>query len=258
MKKLYGFIIVILLGTTSFISTGHKKVKPVVVIEEDEEVILTAEEKYSKFLSHAEEVLSEIKGNKPSLEAFTQGLKIHHGLMDEGKLEKANLLSIIDFSLPSTEKRFWVIDLEKKKVIENIVVSHGRNSGLNEVKSFSNKLNSYQSSMGAYIMSETYHGKYGLSLRMDGLEKGINDKARDRAIVMHTAPYADPSVIKMQGRLGRSLGCPAIPMDKKEIIKNLSGGSLLFIYGKDENYKNKTSFKEIDSAYNTLEKELSI
>ncbi|MGK7388978.1 MAG: murein L,D-transpeptidase catalytic domain family protein [Candidatus Cyclobacteriaceae bacterium M2_1C_046] len=261
MKKLYGVLFIIFISATAFISTANNgKAGSSEFTEEKVEVILEKElsvaEKDALFKEHSEEEYSAIKGNKPRLELFTQALKIHHTLKADNKVKKENLISIIDYSLPSTEKRFWIIDLERKAVVENIVVSHGRNSGLNKVTSFSNKNNSFQSSMGAYLTAETYHGKHGLSLRLDGLEKGINDNARKRAIVIHTADYANPSVIKMQGRLGRSLGCPAIQKDKKDVIKKISGGSVLYVHGADESYKAKTSFKNIDSAYNAIEKEL--
>lgn len=263
MKKLYGILFIIFISATAFITSANNgKAANSEFVEEKVEAILEKElsvaEKDALFKEHAEEVFSKIKGNKPALELFTQALKIHYTLKEDKKIKKENLLSIIDYSLPSTEKRFWIINIKKKAVIENIVVSHGRNSGLNEVTSFSNKNNSFQSSMGAYLTAETYHGKHGLSLRLDGLEKGINDNARTRAIVIHTADYANPSVIKMQGRLGRSLGCPAIQKDKKEVINKISGGSVLYVHGADNSYKAKTSFKNIDKAYKAVEKEIAM
>ncbi|NVK50762.1 MAG: murein L,D-transpeptidase catalytic domain family protein [Cyclobacteriaceae bacterium] len=147
------------------------------------------------------------------------------------------MLTIIDFSLPSTEKRMWVIDPTNMEVKLHTVVSHGRNSGNLFAESFSNIPNSYKSSLGFYKTAETYHGKHGYSLRLDGLEKGFNDKARDRAIVIHGADYAREEVAKSSGRLGRSLGCPALPSEiSKEAIDLIKDGSLIFIYGEDEKY----------------------
>lgn len=147
------------------------------------------------------------------------------------------LLTIIDFSLPSTAKRLWVIDPIKKVVLVHSVVSHGRNSGELYAKHFSNKPSSYKSSLGFYKTAETYHGKHGLSLRLDGLEKGFNDLARPRAIVIHGADYAREEFISAAGRLGRSLGCPALPSElSREVIELIKEGSLLFIYGEDQNY----------------------
>jgi hypothetical protein len=144
---------------------------------------------------------------------------------------------VIDFTLPSTEKRMWIIDLATQEILLNTVVSHGRNSGNLMAEKFSNRPESYQSSLGFYKTAETYHGKHGYSLRLDGLEKGFNDQARNRAIVIHGADYAREEVAKMSGRLGRSLGCPAVPSElSDEVIDLIKDGSLLFIYGNDQNY----------------------
>ena len=144
---------------------------------------------------------------------------------------KNNLLTIIDFNLPSTEKRMYVLDLSKKEVLYVTHVAHGRNSGGNYATSFSNKSGSYQSSLGFYRTAETYNGGNGYSLRLDGLEEGINDLARPRAVVIHGADYCNENFIKSTGRLGRSFGCPALPQElNKPIINTIKDGSLIFIY----------------------------
>lgn len=141
------------------------------------------------------------------------------------------LLTLIDFSLPSTEKRLYVLDLEKKEVLFVSYVSHGRNSGENYATSFSNRNGSYQSSLGFYRTGDTYFGGNGYSLLLDGLEEGINDQARSRAIVIHVADYCSEAAIRSSGRLGRSFGCPALPRElATPIINTIKGGSLLFIY----------------------------
>ena len=150
---------------------------------------------------------------------------------------KNNLLTIIDFNLPSTEKRMYVLDLSKKEVLYVTHVAHGRNSGGNYATSFSNKNGSYQSSLGFYRTAETYNGGNGYSLRLDGLEKGINDLARPRAVVIHGADYCNEEFIKSTGRLGRSFGCPALPQSlNKPIINTIKDGSLLFIYADKPEY----------------------
>ncbi|MGL4331823.1 MAG: murein L,D-transpeptidase catalytic domain family protein [Bacteroidales bacterium] len=170
--------------------------------------------------------------------AFNQALT-GYKLID-GK--KKDLLTFIDFTKASTEERFFVIDLQKRKILYNTVVSHGRNSGANYATRFSNKNGSYQSSLGFYLTGGTYIGKNGYSMLLDGLEKGINDRARERAIVVHGAPYANPSVIKSSGRLGRSLGCPALPQSvSKEIIDVIKNGSVLYIYANDSDYLAKSA-----------------
>lgn len=155
---------------------------------------------------------------------------------------KSKVLTVIDFSLPSTAKRMWIIDPEKGEVLLNSVVSHGRNSGDLMAKSFSNQPESFKSSVGFYKTAETYSGKHGYSLRLDGLEKGFNDQARSRAIVIHGADYAREEFAESVGRLGRSLGCPALPSElSAKAIDLIKDGSLLFIFGKDAGYLSKSS-----------------
>jgi hypothetical protein len=184
------------------------------------------------------ESLAENHENLPSLTTLDLALEGYEKLENELKNE---VLTVIDFTLPSTEKRLWIIDLDTQKILLNTVVSHGRNSGNLMAEKFSNRPESYQSSLGFYKTAETYHGKHGYSLRLDGLEKGFNDQARNRAIVIHGADYAREEVAKMSGRLGRSLGCPAVPSElSDEVIDLIKDGSLLFIYGQDENYLNQS------------------
>lgn len=143
------------------------------------------------------------------------------------------ILALIDFTKPSTEKRLCVIDLQQQRLLFKSHVSHGRNSGGNYAVSFSNQPQSFKSSLGFFRTGNTYYGKNGYSLVLEGLETGKNDKAKERAIVMHGAKYADPAVIKKQGRLGRSLGCPALPPAvSREIINTIKDGALLYIHGK--------------------------
>ncbi len=168
-----------------------------------------------------------------SYDAFEQaynGFKLIEGKQKE-------LLTLIDFTKPSTEKRFFVLDLENREVLYHTYVSHGRNSGENYAASFSNRSGSYQSSLGFYLTEHTYQGKNGYSLVLEGLEKDINDRAKERAIVVHGAPYANPSTIRANGRLGRSLGCPALPQDvSKPIIDTIKHGSVLYIYAGNSDY----------------------
>lgn len=172
-----------------------------------------------------------------SAEAFAYGLQGYRELLEEGQIKNNHILSIVDFSLPSSKKRLFVIDLECGKLLFNTLVSHGRNSGTDMATRFSNNLNSYQSSLGFYVTGDTYKGEHGYSLRLDGKEEGINDKAYTRSIVMHAANYVNESVVKMKGYLGRSLGCPAIPPAlHKAIINTIKDGSCLFVYSPDTNY----------------------
>ena len=148
------------------------------------------------------------------------------------------ILTIIDFSKPSDSKRLYVLNMKKKELVYHTLVAHGKNSGENYATSFSNKSRSLKSCLGFFLTAETYHGKHGYSLKLDGLENGINDNARKRAIVIHGAWYVNDEFAKKHGRLGRSWGCPALPFElTKEIIDLIKDGSCLFIYGKDPEYK---------------------
>ena len=141
-------------------------------------------------------------------EAFCQAVTGYWKITDR----KREVLTVIDFSKPSTEQRLYVFDMKEHKMLFSSVVAHGRNSGNNYATSFSNEYGSYKSSLGFYLTETTYQGKNGYSLILNGLEKGINDKARMRSIVVHGADYADPSVARCGGRLGRSLGCPSFSL----------------------------------------------
>jgi hypothetical protein len=177
----------------------------------------------------------EKAGMKPQV--FDLALKGLDKLANTGKLNSANKITIIDFSQPSTKKRLYVIDLDKKQILFQSLVSHGRRTGGLWAKSFSNRTGSYKSSPGFYVTGETYTGGNGYSLRLDGLESGINDNARNRAIVMHGANYANKSTIGSLGFLGRSQGCPALPLSlHKPVINTIKNGTCLFIYTPDNSY----------------------
>lgn len=186
--------------------------------------------------------LEEKNFEKPELHSFTSAYKGFYKLKAEGKINK-NILTIIDFSQSSTERRMWVIDMDKNEIVFQTVVSHGRNSGKEFATDFSNKPESFKSSLGFYKTAETYMGKHGISLRLDGLEKGINDNARYRDIVIHGADYANENLGNKQGYLGRSLGCPALPLGiHKKIIDFIKEESCLFIYhGDDLDYAKKST-----------------
>jgi hypothetical protein len=172
-----------------------------------------------------------------SKEAFSYALSGLEKLEKEGKLKNPDLLTIADFSQPSNRKRLFVIDLKNEVVLFNTFVSHGRNSGAAVATTFSNAPESFKSSLGFYVTGDTYKGQHGYSLRLEGEEEGINDNAMSRGIVMHSAAYVSEKIAKMQGYIGRSLGCPAIPEQvHKQIIQVIKNGSCLFLYSPDKSY----------------------
>lgn len=186
----------------------------------------------------------ELKANAKSLpaeEVFTIALQGFTNLKTISNTVKKQILTIIDFSLPSTQKRLWVIDLKNRKVLFHDLVAHGKNSGSLYARKFSNIQSTYMSSLGFYLTGNTYQGKHGLSLVLNGMDKDFNDKARERAIVMHGANYVGNDFIRKYGRLGRSFGCPALSMDIcRKVIETIRDGSCLFIYYPDKEFLAKS------------------
>ena len=151
---------------------------------------------------------------------------------------KNKKLIIIDFRLPKDEQRLWVFDMTKNRIIHHTYVAHGVNSGLRYPKKFSNVRGSLKSSLGVALTAETYYGKHGLSLKLDGLEEGFNSNMRQRYVVIHGAKY-----VRENGRVGRSWGCPAVSMERyEEIINDIKGGAVLFSYYPDEKYLRESKY----------------
>ncbi|MBK8066705.1 MAG: murein L,D-transpeptidase catalytic domain family protein [Rhodanobacteraceae bacterium] len=176
-------------------------------------------------------------------------LRARQCALAHGEAEADDRLAVIDYSRPSTERRLWVFELEPARLLYSEHVAHGRGSGDNLAQRFSNVEGSHQSSLGLFRTAETYQGGNGYSLRMDGLEPGINDRARPRAIVMHGAPYVNPEQALRQGRLGRSFGCPAVRREiAHELIDTLKQGQLLFAYYPDEAWLRHSQFLACEDA----------
>jgi L,D-transpeptidase catalytic domain len=172
-----------------------------------------------------------------SKQAFEYACRGYDHLLKRGIINKQGYLVICDFSQSSNKKRLYLIDMTNNEVALNTFVAHGRNSGGEYAKRFSNKLKSLQSSLGFYVTQKTYYGEHGLSLRMEGLEKGYNDKANQRRIVIHGADYIGDAVLKSSNYMGRSYGCPAIPKkESKNLINTIKNGSCIFIYHPSANY----------------------
>lgn len=210
--------------------TEIKKVNPIYHAENKNVIVVSA----------AEVAYNNLQTNDlsmPSREGFMEAMKGFAKLKEQGLVTK-NILTLIDFSMSSNTKRLWIIDLDSNVVLLNSLVAHGRNTGEEYANSFSNASESFKSSLGFYSTGEIYNGKHGRSLKLDGLEKGINSNARERAVVIHGADYVSDSFIKNNKRLGRSLGCPAIPVALTDkIINMIKDKSCLFIYYPSSSYK---------------------
>lgn len=184
----------------------------------------------------------ELDASGLSTDAFELAYLGYYKLRDEGVVSKEGLLTIADFSKPSTEERLYVIDMDAQEIRFKTLVAHGRNSGKVYAESFSNQPQSNKSSLGFYLTLDTYMGGNGYSLKLRGLDKGLNDKAYERAIVMHGSDYVSEQFARTNGYLGRSLGCPAVPQKlTKPIINTIKNGSVLFIYHPSANYRRQST-----------------
>lgn len=194
------------------------------------------------YVTALQEKLSKA-GTKISDEILSLALMGFNKLNAQQQLSKDSILTIIDYTMSSKDKRLFVIDLKSQELMFKSVVAHGRNTGDEYAKVFSNQLNSHQSSLGFYITQKPYKGSNGYSLALEGVDEGFNDKAKQRAIVMHGADYASEQMIKIKGYLGRSFGCPSLPPQlNKKIIETIKDGNCLFAYYPDQKYLKTSKF----------------
>ena len=188
----------------------------------------------SSMLQAADATLDTLSAAAPALDREVLSLALDARACAARDHKVGRRLAVIDYSRPSTEVRMWIFDMQTGRVLHAEHVAHGRGSGDNVPTVFSDVEGSYQSSLGLFSTAETYTGQNGYSLRMDGLEPGINGRARERLIVMHGADYVDPAQARRQGRLGRSWGCPAVRDEAAQaVIDDLKDGQLLFVYADD-------------------------
>jgi hypothetical protein len=200
-------------------------------------------------VNHAEiaNLLSKFNDTEINQSALEFGFLGYLKLRRQNKIRK-DILVIIDFTKSSNEERLYIISPEAGTLLHQSVVAHGRNSGNEYATRFSNRVGSNQSSLGFYRTAKTYQGKHGLSLRLDGLEKDINDQARKRAVVIHSASYANPDFAKKHGRLGRSFGCPALPQKNySKVIEWIKEGALVFIYHSSSSYFHRSTVLDSQS-----------
>ncbi|MDX1582599.1 MAG: murein L,D-transpeptidase catalytic domain family protein [Thermoanaerobaculia bacterium] len=193
----------------------------------------------------SQETIATLAEQAPRLdrEVLQMGISAAFCAVEQRKVERDDLVTIIDYSVPSTEPRLWVFDLRKQRLLFEEHVAHGVNSGHDRTTSFSNVEGSRQSSLGLYVTDNPYVGRNGYSLRLRGLDHGFNDRAWKRAIVMHGADYVNPTVARAQGRLGRSWGCPAVRTAvAREMIDTIKGGTPIFAYYPDQDWLATSAF----------------
>ena len=211
--------------------------------------VTPAEPAVPAFVLEHEDLLARLAANAPGLDAkvLDMALQARTCAAAYGDIEGDSRLAVIDYSMPSTEKRLWVFDLASGDVVFNEHVAHGQGSGGNMTTAFSNNDGSHQTSLGLFRTAETYHGGNGYSMRMDGLDVGYNDNARDRLIVMHGADYVNPAATASLGRLGRSWGCPAVRRAvAQDMIDLLKDGQLLFSYYPEQEWIDSSRFLNCD------------
>jgi len=238
--SIIGFIILFLLGSTLYaspsaslrrghktkVNRNHKISRPAITVS------IAFKEEVSCLYNQI-----ELDSLGLSKEAFEYAYRGYIYLTEHHLLNKSNILSICDFSQSSRNKRFYIIDLEQRKVLINTFVAHGRGSGSEYAHRFSNNSRSHKSSLGFYVTERTYYGDHGLALRIHGLEKGFNDKACGRNIVVHGSRYVGEDFIRSNRFNGRSFGCPAVPFEESnEVIETIKDGTCLFIYHPTKKY----------------------
>lgn len=207
-----------------------------------------------RFQQHARG-LYEVCGlaGKLDYQTFVYALTGYYNLQAEKRLRADAPLTVVDFRLPSTWKRLYVIDLKNQRLLYHTYTSHGQGSGNDKASHFSNTSESHQSSLGFYVTAETYEGKHGYSLRLDGMDRGFNCNARSRAVVMHGADYVSEAFIKRAGRLGRSYGCPALAWEVyRPLIDVVKNGGCLFIYAPDAAYTKASHYLNVANAASYL------
>lgn len=202
-------------------------------------VSASAEEQFEQYVNSIYNAAG-LSESKLDYNVFKKAFVGYLNLKTADLISSKQLLTIVDFNKSSTQKRLWIIDLAQQKLLFNTFVAHGQGSGGDRPDKFSNLPNSHQSSLGFYVTSEIYHGKHGLSMKLDGMDKGFNSNAKERAVVIHGADYVSQEFVNQRGRLGRSHGCPALPVELTgKIIENIKGKTTLFIAGPVEGYNSK-------------------
>lgn len=229
---------VIILISFPFLINGTTK--PVKKIKASVAVASTGKSTFSAAVAEEANLLNDslhLESKGLSKQTLEYALKGYIYMQQKGLLFKRDILSICDFSQSSKKKRLYIIDVENKKLVLNTYVAHGKNSGSEYANSFSNNPNSLKSSLGFYVTRSTYFGGHGLSLKIEGVEKGFNDKANSRNIVVHGSSYVGDASVRSNSSCGRSFGCPAVSSrESPVVIDAIKNGSCLFIFHPTKTY----------------------
>ena len=230
--------IVFVLIFPAFLNSSYKEdTKRIAVFTGNDSAKTFSSDKSDKAVANDVYTLINLEKKGLSRDAYDLALKGYNNLLKKNLIRNKNIISIIDFSKPSSQKRLYVIDMKRKKLLFQSLVAHGRNSGLEYATSFSNEEDSHKSSIGFYVTLNTYTGDCGYALKLRGCDRGFNDNAYDRAIVIHGSKYVTDDFLNSNGFLGRSWGCPALPEKiSKKIIDVIKNGSCLFLYHPTKKY----------------------
>ncbi|NEU07639.1 murein L,D-transpeptidase catalytic domain family protein [Flavihumibacter sp. R14] len=255
MKKQSFWILALLFLVTAFTAISWISVKENTPSEITDQTLIkvspvlndvtSAEEQFEQHISGVYNA-TELGKSQLDYEVFKKAFIGYLNLKAGNLVSEKPLLTIVDFNKRSSEKRLWIIDLANQKLLFNTLVAHGQGSGGDVPDKFSNLPNSHQSSLGFYVTSEIYQGKHGLSMKLDGMDKGFNTNAKERAVVIHGAEYVSEQFVSQHGRLGRSHGCPALPVELTgKIIDNIKGRTCLFIAGPQAEYTSQYTDKAL-------------
>lgn len=235
---------------TNFTSVNLEEstIKSLPILIDKEIELVTLDKKLMAFDAFTESFYDCLKEPTLNSKVFKMALKGYYSLKEDGKLANQNYLTVIDYTKPSNEDRFFLIDIERKIVIFRSVIAHGKNSGGLNATKFSNESESRMTSLGFYVTGAIYNGKYDYSMKIHGLEYS-NNNAFERGVVVHSADYATYEFLQENGNiLGRSYGCPALPHDNYQtIVDIIQGGSCFFAYGKDRGYERKSTYLKTTS-----------
>ncbi len=248
-KAIFSFIVIclVLFGIQYFWLGKQKEKEKVTIAEPQADCAMQKQVHFDKYLETLYKETGLDTANL-SYDVYRKAMIGYYNLERENKTNKP-VLSIIDFCKLSTEKRLWIFDVKERKILYHSLVAHGKNTGENTALDFSNLENSNKSSLGFYVTQNTYQGKHGLSLVIDGMEKGWNDSAKERSIVIHGADYVSEDYVDIVGRCGRSHGCPAIPQAIcSGVVCTISDRSVLFIYYPDEKYLSQSQYLKEEPA----------
>jgi len=231
------FVFINLINFSFLPKVDTRKKISIPVLRYEDSVIIKPEAAEKKEETPDAYTIMNLEKKGLSKSVFELAVKGYNKLVKKRLVRNKKVITVIDFSKPSNQKRLYVIDLNKNKVLFQSLVAHGRNSGFEYAKDFSNEVDSHKSSLGFYVTGHTYSGEHGYALKLKGCEKGFNHRAYDRAIVMHGSEYVTEQFLKSNGYLGRSFGCPALPEKiNKKIIDVIKNGSCLFLYHPTKKY----------------------